>query len=78
MREVRRGRAEIAEGEANVSPEDKAMQLPVGNTCADCVYVRGCVNMGFTWRTRTMCDFYPNRFLEQPKTDKRADAPRET
>lgn len=40
----------------------EAMRLPVGATCADCVHVRGCVNMGFTWRTRTMCDFYPNRF----------------
>lgn len=55
--------AESAEGEADVSDEDKAMQLPPGKTCADCVHVQRCVVFGFSWPSRTRCDFYPSRYV---------------
>lgn len=42
------------------------MQLPKGKTCADCFHVERCVAFGFTQPTRTMCDFFPSRFMARP------------
>lgn len=43
---------------------DAEMQLPAGKTCGDCVHVRRCVGMGYSWTAREQCDFWPNKFRE--------------
>jgi hypothetical protein len=39
------------------------MQLPDGMTCADCVYIKRCVAIGYSWPERTQCDFHPSKFI---------------
>ncbi len=51
---------------------EKAMELPAGKRCIDCVHVDRCVNViGCTVPSSPSCDFYPSRFreAEQPQPE---------
>lgn len=55
---------------------DAAMRLPVGKTCSDCLHVKFCIGIGCTKAESTSCDYYPNRFGEEPasKSDRHYQA----
>lgn len=50
---------------------DPSMALPPGKTCGDCAHISRCLAFGFSWRSRTECDFAPSRFLERPTKPER-------
>jgi hypothetical protein len=41
---------------------ETSMRLPVGNTCAQCVYLHRCVTMFGAQPANRVCDFSPSRF----------------
>jgi len=41
------------------------MNLPEGETCGKCVFVRHCARMYDVKDEYTQCDFYPRRFISQ-------------
>ena len=44
---------------------DGCMNLPEGETCGKCVFVRHCARMYDVKDEYTQCDFYPRRFISQ-------------
>jgi len=44
------------------TPEDKAMELPEGKTCGDCVHCRPCTLMFGHIPEDEVCYWYPSRF----------------
>jgi hypothetical protein len=59
--------------EAEIS---RSMNLPAGKTCKSCRHFkRTCGPIGYSWSTRTQCDFYPNLFQEIHPAKVVEDAP---
>jgi hypothetical protein len=48
-----------------MTESERAMQLPPGRICDICIHIKRCVALGFSWRERSQCDFYPSRFIEK-------------
>ena len=47
------------------------MDLPEKKTCNDCVWRTRCIGLGYTWAARKACDFYPIRYREREKNEKK-------
>ncbi len=45
--------------------ERAEIDLPPGQTCADCSHGNYCARLGFTTLTNVACEFAPSRFIER-------------